>query len=104
MSKPATTETTKHSTRVRIIGAELRLLRTRSDLLGTSDTIHALRNSIATAQGALGLVDKYAQHDRPVDAAALLDLAETRLREVRRMLTIQRSNTMRQGRATHMPS
>lgn len=86
MNSVVITESIDPTDRVRILGAELRLLRTRSDLFGTSATIHALRNSITTAQGALGLVGKYREHGRQSDAEGLLDLAETRLRDARRLL------------------
>src|SRR4051794_40662974 len=82
----ATAETTKQTSRAQVLGAELRLLRIRSDLLGSSGAVHALRNDIATAQGALGLIDKYREHGRQSDADALLELAETRLRDARRLM------------------
>ena len=90
MSYAATIETANPIARAHQLGVELRLLRTRTDLLSTGATIHSLRNTIATAQGALSLAGKYQDHGRESDADALLELAEKRLMDARRLLSTQR--------------
>ncbi len=74
------------STRTRILLASLRQLRRDGDLFATSATIHALRNSILTAEGALRLAEARLLRGESEETEMLLDLAEARLREGRALL------------------
>jgi hypothetical protein len=100
MSHESTIEAITSTTRAHELGAELRLLRIRSDMRGTANTIHALRNGIATVQGALELADIYGKQGHQGNVEAMLQLAETRLREIRRLLFgSQRTRSMRRAQA-----
>ena len=74
------------STRTRILLAGLRQLRRDGDLLATSATIHTLRNSILTAEGALRLAEARLPRGETDETEMLLDLAEARLRDGRALL------------------
>jgi hypothetical protein len=71
------------STRLAVLNSSLSQLRREADRLGAGDKIHRLRNSILTAQGALGLVESRLTQGRSDEVDKLLELAETRLREAR---------------------
>ncbi len=81
--------TTKHPNqflRSRLLKDGLRQFRYQAERSGRGDQVHQLRNTVATVQGALGLVEqRLTQGDEP-DLELLLDLAETRLREGRALL------------------
>ena len=74
------------SIRTRILLASLRQLRRDGDLFATSATIHALRNSILTAEGALRLAEARLLRRESEETEMLLDLADARLREGRALL------------------
>ena len=78
------------STRLAVLNSSLSQLRREADRLGAGDTIHLLRNSILTAQGALGLVESRLAQGRSDEVDNLLELAETRLREARSLVARRR--------------
>ena len=69
-----------------MLNSSLSQLRREADRLGAGDAIHRLRNSILTAQGALGLVESRLAQGRSDEVEKLLDLAETRIREARSLV------------------
>ncbi|GEM_PF-5856776 len=82
--KPLITLT--QSARTLILRSDLRQLKVAADQHAAGDTIHALRNSLATAQAALSLIElRYANGVTDEDQE-LLDLAEQRLQDARALL------------------
>ncbi len=69
-----------------VLGSQLRQFRIEADRAGRADTVHALRNTVQTASGALRLVEHHLRHGQSTDIEVLLDIAETRLREGRAMI------------------
>ena len=69
-----------------MLAAELRRFRVDADTVGAASTIHRLRNSALTVQGALGLIETRLAQGQAEEIDALLDLAEARLREGRALL------------------
>ena len=82
--------------RATLLAGSLRQIRHAAERLSAADVIHQLRNSILTAQGALGLVETRLSQGRNDDIDTLLDLAETRLRECRAL--VARTQSARFGR------
>jgi len=81
-----TAKTTDMATRLAVLTASLRQLRSEVDRLGAADTIHSLRNHLMAAQGALGLVEARLAQGRGDQVEALFELAETRLRAGRALV------------------
>jgi hypothetical protein len=87
------------ATRSRLLMDGLRQFRYQAERSGRGDQVHQLRNTVATVQGALGLVEQRLTRGDEPELELLLDLAETRLREGRALLarhaTYGRSPTRR---------
>ena len=74
------------SARVSILQAGLRQLRAEANRIIAADTVHRIQNSIMTAQGALHIAEGRLIQERTDDLDNLLDLAEARLKEGRKLV------------------
>ena len=81
-----TSITLTQSARSLILRSDLRQLKVAADQHAGGDTIHALRNSLATAQGALSLLALRHANGVTDEDQELLDLAERRLQDARALL------------------
>lgn len=75
-----------HATRSRLLATGLRQLRRDAERLGAGDTLHRLRNSVLTVEGALKLADARLIQGSDVEVERLLELAEIRIREGRALI------------------
>lgn len=82
--------TLTQAARTLILRSDLRQLKVAADQHAAGDTIHALRNSLATAQGALSLIELRQANGVVGENQDLLDLAERRLQDVRALLARSR--------------
>ncbi len=69
-----------------LLGSQLRQFRIDADRAGRADTVHALRNTVLTASGALRLAEDHLRRGQSTDIEVLLDIAESRLREGRALI------------------
>ena len=82
----STIQSPTHVARQCLLTCELRQFRVDAEHIGAGDTVHQLRNAVLIIQGALGLVETRVAQGQDTGVEALLDMAETRLREGRALI------------------